>query len=350
MSQTPASAVAAAPEPQWRRAEFFHREGNVLRCTLCPFACGLLDGTTGRCRVRRRRGDQIQTATFATSVWHLQPVERKPLFHVRPGQRVLTVAAPGCTFACTYCQNHQLSQYGRLADRPWSAQPLEAETLVAAAVEARAGIALSYSEPVLAAELTLALSPRARGLGVELMWKTNGFLTPQAARRVAPALTAVNVDLKAADDDAHRALTGAPLGPVLAALALWKQAGMWIELSVPLIPGFNTDEGSLRAIAAHALKLGPATPVHLLRFHPDHKLVTPPPTGPDLLSRARALLQGLGLQHVYVERALGQAGRDTRCPRCQAVVVSRPLPWEPGESRLVAGACPSCATPIAGLW
>ncbi len=143
-----------AVQTPWRPAEFLERRGEYLACTLCPHGCELAVGDLGRCKVRRRTGDLIETATFTTAVEHLTPVERKPLYHYRPGRQVLTLAAPGCSFSCRCCQNHRRSQYGRSPDAiphpPVSADP---ELMVNRAAAAGAAIGLSYSEPSLAPEL-----------------------------------------------------------------------------------------------------------------------------------------------------------------------------------------------------
>jgi pyruvate formate lyase activating enzyme len=334
----------------WREAGFYRREGQAVTCTLCPHACALRDGEVGRCHVRRRRGDGLETATFATSVLHVHPVERKPLYHYRPGTRVLTVAAPGCTFACRYCQNFALSQLGRSAEARWSARPLGPDELVERAVAEGAGIAFSYAEPVLAAELTLAVAPIARSRGVEVVWKTNGFVSLEAARRLAPALAAVNVDLKAADDGPHRRLTGAPLGPVLDAVAAWAAEGVWVEVATPIIPGFNDGDGDLRAMARRVVGWGAETPWHLVRFHPDYRLQDAPPTHPELLERAAAIAGEVGLRHVYVERAPGEGRRDTRCPGCGETVVRRRI-WALEEDRLLPGGrCQGCGRRLGGRW
>ncbi len=336
-----------APLPAWRPARFYETNTERITCTLCPFGCSLADGDHGRCHVRRRRGDGMETATFATAVLHAQPIERKPLHHVRPGKTVLTVAAPGCTFACTYCQNFPLSQHGRTAEAPWTARPITAPELVSACVEKGALLAFSYTEPILAAELTL----EAAALRNEpfVVWKTNGFTTPAAARLVAPALLAANVDLKTPSDDSHKRLTAAPLSPVLDVLTIWKECGLWLEISTPLIPGLNTDDASLRSLARLVFSLGAETPWHLVRFHPDYRLQETPPTHPDLLRRAVAIAREVGLAHVYVERALGEDGRNTRCAGCGATVVRRDV-WALAESRLVHGHCHHCARKVPGRW
>jgi pyruvate formate lyase activating enzyme len=142
----------------------------------------------------------METATWAASVRHLSPVERKPLYYFRPGIRVLTIASPGCSFTCRYCQNYRISQYGRIPEATWDAEPVAPEELVATAAAGDRAIGLSYTEPSLAAELTEAIARLARPAGVDLIWKTNGYLTPDAGRRLARSLSAVNLDIKGADE------------------------------------------------------------------------------------------------------------------------------------------------------
>jgi pyruvate formate lyase activating enzyme len=339
------------PEPSihWQAAQFWRAEGGRLVCELCPFRCALAEGGVGLCRVRRRRGDGLETATFASAVSHWHPIERKPFYHFRPGRRALTLAAQGCTFRCDYCQNSRISQYGRDDAAAWSGRPVDPADLVAQAQRQGALLALSYSEPSLAAELTLALWAEAQATGVEIVWKTNGFITPEALDRLAPALAAVNVDLKAVDDAAHRKLTGAPVAPVLDSLRGYADRGVWLEVSTPLIPGFNTDRAALYALAEAVCAVGRDTPWHLLRFHPDYRRLDAAPTSPELLAQACAIAREVGLRYVYVERALGEAGRNTYCPGCGGLAVSR-LAGALDQLKLLDGACAACGQPIAGRW
>jgi pyruvate formate lyase activating enzyme len=325
------------------------RPDGSVRCELCPFRCVLAEGRTGPCGVRRNQGGRVVTATGSISVAHLDPVERKPFFHVRPGTQVLTLAAPGCTFRCDYCVNHRLSQYGREDGVAWTASPAVPADVVAWAGAAGAAVGLSYTEPGLALELTLALAERARPLGLPVLWKTNGFLTPAAVDLVAPVLTAVNIDVKAADNDAHQRLTGAPLGPVLGALERFRAAGVWVEVCTPLVPGTAADPGQLRRIAARLAAVDPSLPWHLIRFTPDFRLAGAPPTSPATLETGVAIGREAGLRFVYVERALGPSGRRTTCPDCGTVLVERDV-WALRQSAITDGACPACRTPVPGVW
>jgi pyruvate formate lyase activating enzyme len=334
---------------QWTPARFSRPEADRIVCVLCPHECRLADGDVGACRVRRRSGDGLETASFATAVSHLDAVERKPLYHFRPGTRVLTLAPPGCTFACRYCQNYALSQFGREPDIPWTGAPVDPAAIVDRAAAHGAGVALSYSEPTLAAELTLALAAAARGRGVPILWKTNGFITAAAQAELAPCLAAVNVDLKAGDERSHRALTAAPLAPVLAALGRFAAAGIWVEVSTPLIPTVNADPDSLRRIADHVRALGPDVPWHLGRFNPEYRLKHLPPTADETFHLAVDVARAAGLRHVYIERALGPFGRRTACPTCGTTVVERDI-WTTTLVTLVDGKCPTCGTSIPGRW
>jgi pyruvate formate lyase activating enzyme len=334
---------------EWTPASLYERNGDRLACTLCPVRCTLADGQVGACHVRRRTGDRLETATFATTVWHHDAIERKPLYHYRPGTTVLTLAAPGCTFRCDYCVNHRISQFGRDAVVSWQAEPVEPTEVVELAASSGASIALSYSEPSLAIELTLALAALGRDRGVDIIWKTNGFLTAEALALAAGALTAVNIDVKAADDARHRQLTGAPLAPVLASLRALHKEGVWVEVSTPLIPGVSGDPSDLARIAAQIAAIDPGIPWHLLRFTPAYRRSGDRPTLPDALAAGVRIGREAGLRYVYVERALGPAGRATYCPACGNTVITREV-WALGELRLHAGACDSCGTTLEGRW
>jgi pyruvate formate lyase activating enzyme len=334
---------------RWVPGSFFEVRGEQLRCVLCPHRCSLKDGQTGLCRVRRRRDAGIETATFASSVFHLDAVERKPLYHYRPGTTALTIAAPGCTFRCNYCVNHRISQFGRVPGTEWSAQAIDPAGVVGLAAQRSACVALSYTEPALAAELTLELAELGRPLGVAVVWKTNGFITPEAVAALSPALDAVNLDLKAADDRTHQRLTGAPLAPVLEALRLLKASGVWVEVATPLIPTVSAGAAELAAIAELIAGIDPGIPWHLLRFTPTFRMAHYAPTLPAELAAAVLIGRQAGLRHVYVERALGAVGRATRCPSCGEVVVARGV-WALEANHLRDGACPGCGTRLEGRW
>jgi pyruvate formate lyase activating enzyme len=316
-----------------------------IRCTLCPFRCVLADGQAGVCKVRRNDGGTLRTATYTAGVVHLTAVERKPFYHVRPGGQVLTVAGPGCSFRCDYCINYRLSQYGRDDAAPWLGEPARPDELAEQAASAGALLGMSYSEPSLAPELTLDLASR----GVPVVWKSNGYVTAEAVSVLAPALLAVNIDVKAADEVAHRHLTGASLAPVWNAIELFHAAGVWVEISTPLIPGTSAAPESLRTIATRIASIDVNIPWHLLRFTPDYRMLGADPTSPAALALGRSIGRDCGLLYVYVERALGPAGRNTVCPRCGTQLVDRDV-WQMVHNVIRDSLCPGCGFLMAGRW
>lgn len=334
----------------WRTAAFFQAEGEQLVCTLCPHRCTFTrDGEMGACHVRRRMGQHLQTAAFATAVQHLDAVERKPFYHFKPASKVLTLASPGCSFRCLYCQNYRISQFGRAEEIPWQAETANPNEIITYTIQHQAAIGFSYAEPSLNAELTLALAELARPHGIDIIWKTNGFITPSAGKLLAPCLSAVNIDLKSLGSKRHKSLTGADIGPVLDTIALMHESGVWVEISTPLIPQINADETSLRAIARFIHALSPSIPWHLGRFNPDYKLRQLPPTSVEMLAMARRVALDTGLQHVYAEKGLGAEGRTTYCPSCSTPVIERDI-WVLKQNHLRDGACPHCHSPVAGHW
>lgn len=331
---------------RWTRASFAEDGPQVSQCLLCPHGCELREGEIGLCAVRRRKHGRMETAGFSTIAQHWGTVERKPLYHYRPGMKVLTLAPPGCTMGCLYCQNHPVSQVGRTRTAVTDAAEVDVRALSVQAEAAGAAIALSYTEPALGAELTLALA--ASG-DAPIIWKTNGFLTKIATEAVAVAISAANIDLKCATERAHLRLTGASLRPVLDTIAAFRAAGIWVELSTPIIPGFNDDRKSVSAMAAVIAQIDPKMPWHLLRVTPEYRLHAIAPTLPAVLQRALETAKDAGLAYVYVERALGMEGRETRCATCGLCVIRRGI-WETAGIELQNGACPKCKTRIPGVW
>ncbi|MFG1722657.1 AmmeMemoRadiSam system radical SAM enzyme [Micromonospora chalcea] len=327
----------------------YSARGDRIRCDLCPLRCMLRDGQTGECGVRRRAGEVLQTATFATVMQHVDANERKPFYHFRPGGRSLTLAAPGCTFACSYCINHRISQYGRETALAWSGQPVDPAEVVARAAAEGADICFSYTEPSLALELTEAVAALAGPAGVHVMWKSNGFLTPEAVERAAPLLDAVNIDVKAGDTAAHHRLTGAPLEPVLETMREFARRGVWLEVTTPLIPGCSAEPQQLAAIARTVASVSVEVPWHLVRFTPTYRMTAQAPTMPAELAEAVRIGHAAGLRHVYVERALGARGRETRCAACGVTIVRRGI-WQLESCEVRAGGCPRCDHPIDGRW
>ena len=319
-------------------------EGGLIDCRLCPRRCRIAPGRTGTCGVRSNRDGRLFALTYGRlSAVHVDPIEKKPLFHFMPGTEILSVGAAGCNLSCRFCQNWEMSKASPDA-LPAADYPPEA--VVAAAVRHGCpSIAFTYNEPTVFAEYVIDTSALAHEAGLRTVMVTNGFIERDALARVYEHIDAANVDLKAFDDEFYRTWTGGSLAPVLDALVAMKAMGVWVELTTLLIEGLNTDEGRLRAQCRWIREnLGPDVPIHFSAFHPDYKMLDRRPTRPEALRLARDVAREEGLRFAY-EGNVRSDGSNTYCPRCQRLLVRRE--WHEVVEDALAGDCRcTCGEPI----
>jgi pyruvate formate lyase activating enzyme len=353
-----------------------------VRCTLCPHDCKIAPDGRGACGVRINHDGQLFTRVGGRVVSaEIDPIEKKPLFHFLPGSTTYSIATVGCNFRCRFCQNWTISQWPKLRevvdrgeDTPsaahehpaveWCAgtEPPEARwgigtQVVPSGLVAEAkrtgcrSIAYTYTEPTIFYELALTTARLASAAGLGNVFVTNGFISLDPLREIAPYLGAANIDLKSFRDSYYKKLCGARLEPVLAAIREYKKLGVWIELTTLLIPGLNDDEGELRDIA-HFIEteLGEDVPWHVSRFFPAYKMEHWQETPIRSMLRAKAIGQAEGLRYVYLGNVPEVDGSEnTICPGCGTVVVRR---WRLTvvENRLQAGRCPDCSRFVVGRW
>lgn len=345
-----AGATVAGDEIPPREASWYRPLGEKrVECQLCPRACRVADAETGGCGVRENRGGVYHTLVWgAACAVHVDPIEKKPFFHVLPGQRALSFATAGCNVECKFCQNWEISQFRAEQVR---AVYLPPDELAKAARRAGAPLlSATYSEPVVFWEYVRDAAQAGRRLGVRSTVVSNGYIQKRPLREVLPLLTAVKVDLKAFREQFYRDVVRGELKPVLESLETIRAAGVWLEIVVLLIPTLNDSEAELRDLARWvAGTLGPEVPVHFTRFHPTYRLANLPATPVATLDRAWALARAEGLQFAYVGNVPGHAGESTRCPGCGEVLVER-IGFQVLSNRLRGGACPSCRRPVPGVW
>ena len=336
--------VGRAPSP------WFEPVGDgALRCTLCPHRCRLADGQRGRCRVRENRGGTGTTLTYGNpSLVQLDPVERKPFFHVLPGSRALSVSTAGCPLACRFCEVWDMAL---VAPEELVAYDLPPEALVRHAQEVGAtAVSFAFGEPVAFFEYAVDTAALARAAGLRVLVHTSGYLEEAPLAYLAPLVDAVNVDLKAFDETFYRDSCGGELAPVLRTLRFLHDAGVHLELTHPLIPTLNDDVAQTRAMCRWIVdELGRDTPLHVSRFYPLYQLTNLPPTPVSALDRARSIAFEEGLRHVYVGRVTGHEGENTFCPHCGAIAVAR-LGFLVEEVAIDDGRCRACGGAIAGRW
>lgn len=321
------------------KARHWHRQANgVVQCDLCPHHCRIKAGGTGRCRVRRVEGEALVAAGYGLlSAANMDPIEKKPLYHFRPGTQIFSVGAWGCNLRCSFCQNWQISQQVKEGCR--AASP---ERVVAQAVGMGSqGIAYTYNEPLVGFEFVVDCAELAASEGLSNVLVTNGFIERGPAAEVLGLSDALNVDIKSMDEDFYRRQCTGRLRPVLEFAVQAREAGCHVEVTNLLIPGLNDTEEKVARLALWvAEKLGRQTPLHLSAYHPDYRLEVPgTPLG--ALERAYAVCSD-ELDYVYLGNVGPmQVGRDTRCPGCGAVLVRR-RGYATSVVGLRNGVCASC--------
>ena len=320
-----------------------------IRCELCPHRCRIAPGARGICRVRENRGGEAYTLAYGNPcLVQLDPVERKPFFHVLPGSRALSVSTAGCPLACAFCEAWDMAL---ATPEELHAYDLPPEEIVAHARAAGArAVSYAFGEPVAFYEYMAQIAVRARQAGLLNLMHTSGFIAREPLEALCGLLDAVNVDLKSIDPDFYRRLCGAELAPVLETLQRLKAAGVHIEITHLLIPTLNDDMERLREMCLWIKReLGPGVPVHFSRFYPLFKLANLPPTPVSTLDRARAVAREVGLDYVYVSRVTGHEGENTFCAGCGGRIIGR-MGFVVEAVELNGGACGRCGTPIPGLW
>ena len=334
-----------------KRAEFQESLGEgKVRCHLCEHRCLISPGHRGVCAVRENRDGVLYTLVYDKVIaQNIDPIEKKPLFHFLPGSTSFSIAAPGCNFRCKHCQNADISQLPRDRGGAVAGQPASPAQIVSAAVQMRcASISYTYTEPTIFIELAAETARLAVEKGLKNIFVTNGYITPEALRAVRPYLHAANIDLKGFTEEFYHTICGARLQPVLDAIRLYHDLGIWTEITTLVIPGHNDSEAELRQVAAFIASVDRNIPWHVSRFHPTYKLTDAPRTPVATLARAREIGFEEGLRYVYEGNVFGE-GENTVCPACGKTLVTR-AGFSVDENRIRDGQCGYCGAPVAGVW
>lgn len=344
-----------APEELWkwsREADWYQLSGGsstaLVRCTLCPHECILGENDRGFCRVRVVKERRLHTIAYGNPcAVHLDPIEKKPLYHFLPGTPIFSIATAGCNLRCHNCQNWEISQ-----SRPEETRnaDLPPERLVqVAAARSIPSIAYTYSEPLVFYEYVVETARLALRRGLRNVLVTAGYILEEPLRKLCSVIDAANVDLKGFNDSFYKKVTGGKLDPVLRTLEVMREEGVWLEVTRLVVPGLSDDLEDIRAMVRWIVRtLGPGTPLHLSRFHPAYKLKGLPPTPADVLDRAREIALDAGLHFVYVGNVPRRNAYSTVCPHCGQVAIER-SGYRVLSNRIRDGRCP-CGESIPGVW
>lgn len=303
----------------------------------------------GKCAVRQNRGGTLWSLVYGkVFAQHIDPVEKKPLFHFHPGTTSYSIATAGCNFRCRFCQNADISQ-SPLEQGVVFGRSVSAESVATLAREAGcATISYTYTEPTIFMEFALDVAALARERGLDNVFVTNGYMTREALELAAPLLGAANVDLKAFNDKFYSEQCGARLKPVLATIEGLREKGVWTEVTTLLVPGLNDGEAELREIARFLTGLGPEIPWHVSRFHPAYLMTDRGPTPVETLRRAREIGLEAGLRYVYTGNVPGDAGENTYCHGCGTLLIER-LGYSITKRNLKDGGCTKCGALLDGI-
>ncbi len=318
-------------------------------CRLCPNQCLISPGKRGDCQVRENQGGELKTLVYGRpcSLNH-DPIEKKPLFHYRPGTMAFSLATAGCNFKCRFCQNWEISQFPPEKVPSRDASP-EAIVTMASSADSRS-IAFTYSEPVVYYEFVRDICRAARGTGLGRVIISNGYIEREPLEKLLPDLDAVKIDFKSFSEGFYGSVCSGHLQPVLGSIELIKAKGVWLELVVLIIPTLNDNPREIEMMCRWIFqKLGPDVPLHFSRFHPTFKMTDLPPTPVETLEKAREIGLNAGLHYVYAGNVPGHPSENTYCPYDKTLLIER-VGFEVVKNAIVNGACPKCGKKIPGVW
>ncbi len=329
---------------------FIEKDGKVV-CELCSHNCHIGDGRRGLCGVRENKKGILYSHVYGELVaQHVDPVEKKPLFHVLPGTTSYSISTVGCNFRCQHCQNSTISQATAMSVAKMSGNKCGPEFVVAEALRnGCSSISYTYVEPTVFFEFAYDCCKLATTKAIKNIFVSNGYLSEKASRTLAPYLDAINIDIKAFRDSFYKKVCGAHLRPVLDTVTLMKELGVWVEVTTLVIPGLNDSKEELEDIASFLAELDQGIPWHVTAFHPMHQMLDRPSTPLSTLEMARRIGLRAGLKYVYEGNMPGAGGENTYCPSCQAQVIQR-YGFSIQKNDVKEGKCHKCGENIEGVW
>jgi pyruvate formate lyase activating enzyme len=313
------------------------------QCVLCPHMCRIREGRAGLCRSRAFYEGRLTALGYGRmSSMHVDPMEKKPLYHFHPGSPVFSIGGWGCNFSCVFCQNASISQQG--PERQGGDTHTPEQVMDMAAQQGCVAVAYTYNEPLVNFEFVLDCARLAREKGMINVLVTNGYVNPGPAAELLPLVDAMNVDIKCIEDDFYARQCHGSLQPVLDFCVQARAAGSHIEITNLVIPNLNDQAEQIAELAAWVKQnLGEKTPLHLSAYRPEYRLRTPA-TPRAIMDRAYAAAAAI-LPYVYLGNMLADHGSSTRCPECKAILIRRSGFTIQKAGLNEAGACRQCGRP-----
>ncbi len=320
-----------------------------IRCELCPRFCQVEKGQRGYCRVRENVDGRYYSLVYGNPcAVHVDPIEKKPFYHVLPGTLSFSLATAGCNLNCKFCQNWEISQAKPDETLNYRLSPEQA--VEAAARSQCRSIASTYVEPTIFIEYMLDMGRLTRAQKLLKVIHSNGYINAAPLQDLCQVLDAACIDLKGFSEEYYRDLTEGSLNPVLATLKQLKDRKVHTEIVNLIVPGKNDDLQQIRAMSRWIkTELGPEVPLHFTRFTPLYKLKSLAPTPVATLELAWQTALDEGLHFVYIGNVPGHEAEHTTCPKCKARVIER-TGYRVQTVHLQDGKCTRCSQPIPGIW
>jgi pyruvate formate lyase activating enzyme len=325
-----------------------HKE-TIVKCLLCAQSCVIANGQRGKCRTRMNVDGDLRSLVYGRPVSiHVDPIEKKPLYHFLPGVSAFSLATAGCLLRCKFCQNWEISQASPEDHQVPFTPPAR---IVDAAHAGKAPvIAFTYNEPTVFMEYLADISRDAKKQGIRSVLISCGFMNEAPLAEMCTLLDAIKIDLKGFSEDFYRSVCGAELRPVLRSIKQIAKSHAHLEIVNLVVPTLNDSDKMLHELIEWISgEIGPDVPVHFTRFHPDYQLLNLPPTPVATLERARDMALSKGMHYPYVGNVPGHPGNHTYCPKCKKVVIER-QGFFTTAMNIEGGRCKFCKRKIAGVW
>ena len=335
---------------KWTREALFYRKtADGLQCEKCPQGCLLQNGDSGFCRSRIARKGKLYTIAYGNPcAVHIDPIEKKPLFHFLPTTKAFSIAVAGCNFRCLNCQNWQISQFSPKETDNIDMTP--DDVVRQCKQEGCTSIAYTYSEPTTFYEYAFDTAMRSRQSGIKNVWKSNGYINEAPLRKLCTVIDAANIDLKSFDDGIYTRLSSGKLDPVLRTLKVFKEEGVWLEITNLVIPTWTDNLDLIKRMCVWLVKNDLADcPLHFSRFTPLYKLTQLPLTPVSTLESARTIALDAGVKYVYIGNVPAHDAENTYCHRCKKMIIER-RGFVILNNFIVSGKCKFCGEKIPGVW
>jgi len=320
-------------------------ENGKIKCRLCPHECIVNDGKSGLCNVRKNVNGKLYSFVYGNPVAiHLDPVEKKPLYHFFPGTRILSIGTFGCNMKCFFCQNSDISQANPNESTTGKYPPSEIIHL-ASSRNGNIGIAYTYNEPVVYYEYMTDIAKMAKNIGLKNVMVTNGYINPEPLQILIEYIDAFNIDLKSFSNDFYKKYTSSTLSPVLETIISVKKSGKHLEITNLVIPGLNDDKETFREMVRWIKnECGEYTILHISRYFPRYKS-TLPPTSIDTLNELYDIAKEY-LHFVYTGNYENDKGKNTFCPDCNSLLIERQGYYTNIQGLDSQGRCVTCSKKI----